>query len=105
MITKLGINDQIVAKSEVPKSDVTVRKDLNAGNLALGILYVSDIRPPGDEFDVVGVLPRKVAPPNPILGFVTTKAKDPAAAKALLDYLISPDAQAIFKAEQFDPRS
>ena len=105
VIAKLGINDQIVAKSEVPMSDVAVRKDLNSGKLALGMLYISDIRPPADEFDVIGVLPRKLAPPNPILGFVTTKAKNPAAAKALLDYLISPDAQAIFKAEQFDPRS
>lgn len=105
VIAKLGINDQIVAKSEVPMSDVAIRKDLNSGKLALGILYISDIRPPADEFDVIGILPRKLAPPNPILGFVTTKAKDPAAAKALLDYLISPDAQAIFKAEQFDPRS
>jgi molybdate transport system substrate-binding protein len=105
LIAKLGINDQIVAKSEVPMSDVAIRKDLNSGKLALGILYISDIRPPGDAFDVVGVLPRKLAPPNPILGFVTTKAKDPAAAKALLQYLISPEAQAIFKAEQFDPHS
>jgi molybdate transport system substrate-binding protein len=105
VISKLGINDQIVAKSEVPMSDVTVRKDLNSGKLALGILYISDIRPPADEFDVVGVLPRKLAAPNPIVGFVTTKAKDSAAAKALLQYLISPDAQAIFKAEQFDPHS
>jgi molybdate transport system substrate-binding protein len=105
LIAKLGINDQIVAKSEVPMSDVAVRKDLNSSKLALGMLYISDIRPPADEFDIVGVLPRKLAPPNPILGFVTTKAKDPAAAKALLQYLISPEAQAIFKAEQFDPHS
>jgi len=105
VIAKLGINDQIVAKSEVPMSDATVRKDLNSGKLALGILYISDIHAPGDEFDIVGVLPRKLATPNPIVGFVTTKAKDPAAAKALLDYLISPDVQAIFKADQFDPHS
>jgi molybdate transport system substrate-binding protein len=105
VIAKLGINDQIVAKSEVAMSDVTVRKDLNSGKLALGMLYVSDIRSPADEFDIVGVLPRKLAAPNPIVGFVTTKAKDPAAAKALLQYLLSPEAQAIFKAEQFDPHS
>jgi molybdate transport system substrate-binding protein len=105
VIAKLGIEDQIVAKSQVNMSDVTTRKDLNSGKLALGMLYVSDIRPPADEFDIVGVLPRKLATPNPIIGFVTTKAKDHAAAKALLDYLISPDAQAIFKADQFDPHS
>jgi ABC-type Fe3+ transport system substrate-binding protein len=37
------------------------------------------------------------------VGFVGTHAKDPAAAKALLDYLSSPDAAAIYRAQGMQP--
>jgi molybdenum ABC transporter molybdate-binding protein len=104
VLAKMNIEDQIVAKSHVYMSDVTTRQDLNSGKLALAMLYISDIHRPSDEFDVVGPLPRKVATPNPMIGFVTTKAKDPAAAKGLLQFMTSPEAQAIFKEWQFETK-
>ena len=104
-IDKLGINEQIAGKSHVPNGGGPVQQGLTKGDLALGMLYLSDLQPNGDKFDIVGPLPRKLVAPTPIVGFVSTKAKDPAAAKALLQYLASSDAQAIFKADGFEPHS
>jgi ABC-type molybdate transport system substrate-binding protein len=39
------------------------------------------------------------------VGFNATKASDPAGAKALLQYLASPDAQAILKEAGYEPHS
>jgi ABC-type Fe3+ transport system substrate-binding protein len=37
------------------------------------------------------------------VGFVSTHAKNPAAAKALLAYLSSPEAAAVYKAQRMQP--
>jgi ABC-type molybdate transport system substrate-binding protein len=39
------------------------------------------------------------------VGFISTHASDPAAAKALLQFLTAPEAQAIFKEAGLEPRS
>jgi ABC-type Fe3+ transport system substrate-binding protein len=39
------------------------------------------------------------------VGFVSTHASDPAAAKALLQYLASPEAGAIWREAGYEPRS
>jgi ABC-type molybdate transport system substrate-binding protein len=69
------------------------------------MLYLSDILPDQDKFTIVGVLPRDIYTPTAIVGFISTHASDPAAARAILQYLISPEAQAIFKQLGFEPRS
>jgi ABC-type Fe3+ transport system substrate-binding protein len=43
-------------------------------------------------------LPQKVSSPTALVGFISTHAKDPAAARALLEYLSSPDASAVYEA-------
>jgi molybdate transport system substrate-binding protein len=123
-IYKLGIGDQIAAKSRLcannttyspssscfdpagaggTRSTRTTQKGLVSGNIGIGLLYLSDILPDQDQFTIVGVLPREVYTPTGIVGFISTHASDPAAARALLQYLISPDAQAIFKEAGFEP--
>ena len=47
----------------------------------------------------------KPGTPVKITGFLGTKAVNPEGAKAFLQYLISPEAQAIFKEDGFGPRS
>ena len=61
--------------------------------------------PNKDKYDIVGVLPRKICAPIAVVGFISTHASDPAPAKALLQYLASPDAQALFKADGYEPHS
>jgi ABC-type molybdate transport system substrate-binding protein len=53
--------------------------------------------------DIVGPLPREVSPPIVVIGFVSTHAKDPIAAKQLLTFLSSPEAAAVYKKYRMQP--
>ena len=67
------------------------------------MLFLSDVLPDQDKMTIVGALPREIYTPTAIVGFISTHASDPAAARAILQYLVSPDAQAIFKEAGFEP--
>jgi molybdate transport system substrate-binding protein len=47
--------------------------------------------------DKVGMLPKEVSPRTALVGFISTHAKNPEAAKALLNYISSPEAMAVYK--------
>jgi molybdate transport system substrate-binding protein len=124
-IKNLGISDQVASKSrlcannttytpnatncfdsaggEGTRSTRTTQKGLMNGDIAIGLLYLSDVLADKDKFTIVGVLPRDVYTPTGIVGFIAKRASNATAAKALLDYFISADAQAIFKEEGFEP--
>ena len=117
-INKLGIADQIATKSKVmlgpggagvsptaTEGARTTYQRLESGDIDIGMLLLSDELPYKDKFDIVGVLPRKICTPTPMVGFIATHASDPAGAKALLQYLASPDAEAIFKEAGLEPHS
>jgi molybdate transport system substrate-binding protein len=123
-INRLGIGDQIAARSRLCANNTTyspnstcfdpaaagsarptrtTQKGLVSGEIEIGLLYLSDVLPEKEKFTIVGVLPRDVYTPTGIVGFISNRASDPAAARALLQYLISPEAQAIFKEAGFEP--
>jgi len=123
-IRNLGIGDQIAAKSRVCANNTTysrnsvcfdpagtggassvrtTQKGLFSGDIDIGLLYLSDILPDQEKMTIVGVLPREIYTPTAIVGFISTHANDPVAARALLEYLVSPDAQAIFREAGFEP--
>ncbi len=117
-ISKLGVADQIAAKSKVmlgpggagisPNATagaVTTYQRLESGDIEIGLLLLSDELPYKDKFDIVGVLPRKICTPTAMVGFISTHASDPAGAKALLQFLASPESQAIFKDAGLEPHS
>jgi len=115
-LTKLGIFDQVAAKSEVElgpgaqgispeasRNTVKTATRLANGDIDLGMLMLSDMLPDKEKYDIVGVLPRNVSAPVAVVGFISTHASDPAGAKALLEYLASPEAQAIWKETGYGP--
>ena len=123
-IRNLGIGDQIAAKSRVCANNTTyspnsmcfdpagtggassvrtTQKGLFSGEIEIGLLYLSDILPDQEKMTIVGVLPREIYTPTAIVGFISTHASDAVASKALLSYLVSPDAQAIFRETGFAP--
>ena len=69
------------------------------------MLMLSDMLPDKDKYDIVGVLPRKICTPVPVVGFISTHASDPVKAKALLQYLASPEAAPIWKDAGYEPPS
>jgi molybdate transport system substrate-binding protein len=117
-INKLGIADQIATKSKVmlgpggagiapnaTEGATTTYQHLEKGDIEIGMLLLSDEIPYKGKFDIVGVLPKKICTPTPMVGFISTHAGDPAGAKALLQFLASPESQAIFKDAGLEPHS
>ena len=115
-LNKLGIADQVATKSQVElgpgaqgisptatNNAIKTSKRLENGDIDIGLLMLSDMLPEKDKYDIVGVLPRKICTPVPVVGFISTHASDPAAAKALLQYLASPEAQAIWREAGYEP--
>jgi len=117
-LNKLGIADQVATKSQVElgpgaqgisptatNNAIKTSKRLENGDIDIGLLMLSDMLPEKDKYDIVGVLPRKICTPVPVVGFISTHASDPTAAKALLQYLASPEAETIWKEAGYEPHS
>jgi molybdate transport system substrate-binding protein len=121
-INKLGIADAIAKKSRLCAGNTkysvnstcydpanggvrSIEKLLESGDIDIAMLFLSDMLPGKDKIDIVGPLPRKICTPTAVVGFISAHPSDAAGAKALLDYLVSPEAQAIFKDSGFEPRS
>jgi ABC-type Fe3+ transport system substrate-binding protein len=51
----------------------------------------------------VGALPREISTPTALVGFISAHTKAPAAARALLAYLSSSEAAAVYKARGMQP--
>lgn len=118
MMNKFGITDQIIPKAKVSLGPggggispaatagaVSPFQRIQDGDVDFSMLLLNELLAYKDKLDIVGLLPRKLCPPTPMAGFISTHASDPAGAKAFLEYLASPEAQALFKDAGFEPRS
>src|SRR5438034_2682305 len=92
---KLGIFDEMQPKIKRVQG-VTLMQLLTRGDIDVAITFSSEIDDP--DVDVIGPLPASISTPTALVGFVSSHAKSPAAAKALLSYLSSSDAAAAYKA-------
>ena len=79
--------------------DLAARLDMSTAEI--GLTFLPGMTDAG--IDIVGTLPNAISTPTRVVGFVSTHAKDPAAAKALLAYLSSPEAAAAYKASMMQP--
>jgi molybdate transport system substrate-binding protein len=100
-LKKLGIAEQLQPKIKLAQGGAGAMALAAKGEVEVGLTFMSEMADPG--IDIVGPLPKEISPPTVLVGFVSTHAKDPAAAKALLDYLSSPEAAAIYKAQGMQP--
>ncbi len=100
-VQRLGLVEQLRGKPVLgtggPNAQELAAKGVAEINLGP---FFNDELVPGVER--VGSLPRDVSTPSPIVGVIGTHAKDPAAAKALLDFLSSPAANAVYKELNMD---
>jgi molybdate transport system substrate-binding protein len=92
----LGIAEQMEPKITRAQGGARSMEMLAKGEVEIGLTFLSEIHDPGVE--VVGILPREISTPTALIGFVSTKAKSPEAAKALLKYLSGPEAAVVYKA-------
>jgi molybdate transport system substrate-binding protein len=95
-LDKLGITEQIKPRIKWGATGGVAQDSVAKGEseLTLGP-YLSDMRNPG--LDVVGALSPDAAPPVDITGFISTNTRNAQAARALLDYLSSPEVAPVYR--------
>jgi molybdate transport system substrate-binding protein len=96
LFPKLGIGDQVAGKSRKvrgPPSGEPVAALVARGEAEIGFQQVSEIiNVPGITF--IGPIPSELQPDVSFSGALTSKARQPEAAKALIRFLSSPEAAA-----------
>lgn len=100
-LAMLGIADQVRAKVKRAQGGAGAMQLVAKGEIEVGLTFMSEMQEPG--IDILGPLPRAISTPTVLVGFVSAHARDPAAAQSLLNYLSSPSAAAIYKAEGMTP--
>jgi molybdate transport system substrate-binding protein len=100
-LKQLGIADQLQGKTKFSQGGAAAMTMVAKGETEIGLTFMGDMSDPG--IDVVGALPKEISPPTEFVGFVHARAKDPAAARALLSYLASPEASAAYKTNRMQP--
>jgi molybdate transport system substrate-binding protein len=98
--TKLGILEQMKPKIK-RVAGVSLMQLVTRGDIDIAVTFASELGDPGVE--VVGPLPRAISTPTALVGFVSTHAKAPEAAQAVLSYLSSSEAAAAYKACAMQP--
>jgi molybdate transport system substrate-binding protein len=95
-LQKLGIAEDMKPKIKIASGGRGAMELLAKGEVDIGLTFVSEIiTEPGVE--VVGPLPRDISTPTGFAAFVSARAKEPDAAKALVAFLSAPEAAAIYK--------
>jgi len=102
MIEKLGIADQIKAKSKFPPPAGFVGGLLTSGEVDIAFQTKPELTTT-EGVDVVGPPPGDLGQTNVFAAGIGADSKNAEAGKALLKFLTTPDAQAVFKAKGFDP--
>lgn len=95
-LRKLGIADAMQPKLVRAQGGFVAMTLLARGEVEIGVTFASEIQEPGVE--VVGALPNEISKPTGLVGYVSVHAKSPAAARALLKYLSSPEASEVYRA-------
>jgi molybdate transport system substrate-binding protein len=102
LFQRLGIADEIKGKLKQTPTGVFVGSILASGEVEIGLQQVSElIAFPGCE--IVGPLPADIQQMTQFTGSIMVGAKDVGAAKAWLDFLVSPAGAAAFKKTGMDP--
>jgi molybdate transport system substrate-binding protein len=101
-LEKLGIADAMKPKIKIAQGGRGAMELLAKGEVDIGLTFISEIiTEPGVQ--VVGPLPRDISTPTVLVGFVSAHSKEPEAAKALLRYLSSSEAAAVYKQRGMQP--
>jgi molybdate transport system substrate-binding protein len=98
LLERIGIADQIKPKAVVAASGAEVGKLVAGGQVELGVILVNELMAaPGVE--VLGPLPAELQNYTVFHAGVGVGSKDSSAAKALIKFLTTPAAGAVFKAK------
>ena len=104
MFETLGIAAEMAPKAKLaaggPNGRVSVL--VSSGEAEIGMQQVSELLS-NPDVEVIGMLPAELQLTTIYSGAITASAKEPAAARAMIDLLATPSAAAVFKAKGLDP--
>ena len=100
-LNRLGITEQMAPKLRRAQGGAGAMAMAARGEAEIGLTFLSEMSEPG--IDIAGPLPAEISTPTILVGFVSAHTKVPAAAKALLEYLSSPEAAAVYSALGMQP--
>ena len=101
LLPKLGIAEQMKGKARMIPAE-PVGQVVARGDAQLGFQQLSELKSvPGLE--IVGLLPEGAQKVTIFSAGVSTDSKEPAAARALLDYLMTPKAKAVITKTGLEP--
>jgi molybdate transport system substrate-binding protein len=101
-LKKLGIAEEMKPKIKIAQGGSGAMALLAKGEVEYGLTFVSEIiTEPGVE--AVGPLPREISTPTFLSAFLSADSKNAEAAKALISFLSSPEAAAVYKARGMLP--
>jgi molybdate transport system substrate-binding protein len=95
-LKQLGIFDEVKAKYKPGQPTLAAK-----GEVDVSVTFLSEIDDSG--VDIIGALPKEISTPTGLVAFVHSKSKQPAAAKALVQYLSGPEAAAVYKSLRMLP--
>jgi molybdate transport system substrate-binding protein len=101
-LRKLGVLDQISAKTKIAANAGAVGELVGKDEAEICIFYRNEMGV-NANVDVVGALPAEFAPPTDIVAFISTRARNAVAAKALVDYLASLESKAVYEEDGLVP--
>ena len=104
VLERLGIADEMKAKTRFPPEGGFTARLLAAGEVDLAVQQIGElISTPGVE--LLGPLPGELQSVTTFAAAIPLSASQPDAARALIRYLQSPEAMAVIKAKGLDPVS
>lgn len=104
LLKQLGVADQVQGKIKAYAGSGQAEQAVAKGEAELFLgPQASDKLMAGLDLVMVGALPTSASTPVDVVGFISTHASDPKAARMLLDSLKTADAEAGYKAAKFQP--
>lgn len=101
-LQKLGIAEAMQPKTIMAQGGANAMARLAKGEVDIGLTFISEMSgEPG--IALVGPLPREISPPTMLVAFVSSHAKTPEAAQALIRFLAATEAAAIYRAHGMEP--
>src|SRR5262249_13827263 len=100
-LAALGIADEVRPKIKRAQGGAGAMALVAKGDAEIGLTFQSEMSDPA--IVVVGPLPRDISTPTALVGFVSAHTSVPDAATALLAYLSSPEAAAVYRANGMQP--
>jgi molybdate transport system substrate-binding protein len=98
---RLGIAEEVGARMKAQREPREIAVAVDKGEAELAVFILNILTDP--RLDVVGPLPTELQRETVYWAGIAAGARDPAAAKAFIAYLMSPDGAAVIKAKGMTP--